>query len=186
MIMAIKITYRRTSRLSMRIGKNGDINISAPLYASKNDIENFIRDNHSWIETAQEHRQKKEEARQAFFGRLQLNTRKSRTEAVKKLNDIVTPMVEKYSKAIGVAPTSITYKATISKWGSCNIATRQISFSIYLLLLPIWCIEHVVVHEIAHLIVPNHSKEFYEVMDKHFPRWREARQATKNIASGNS
>ena len=55
-------------------------------------------------------------------------------------------------------------------------------FSAYLLLLPEWCIEHVVVHELAHLIVPNHSDKFYAVMDTYFPRWREARAETKKIS----
>jgi hypothetical protein len=43
-------------------------------------------------------------------------------------------------------------------------------------------VEHVVVHELAHLIVPNHGKDFYAVMDKFFPRWKEAKEETKRIS----
>lgn len=85
---------------------------------------------------------------------------------------------------MGVCPTSIKYKATISRWGSCNTGTHTISLSLYLLLLPEWCIEHVVVHELAHLIVPSHSKRFYDVMDRHFPQWREAKKITKELVLG--
>lgn len=54
-------------------------------------------------------------------------------------------------------------------------------FSVYLLLFPDWIVEHVVVHELAHLIEPNHGPRFYRVMDRHFPRWREAREITRKI-----
>ncbi|MBQ1701387.1 MAG: M48 family metallopeptidase [Prevotella sp.] len=50
------------------------------------------------------------------------------------------------------------------------------------MLLPKWCVEHVVVHELAHLIVPNHGKDFYAVMDRFFPKWKEAKEETKRIA----
>ena len=36
-------------------------------------------------------------------------------------------------------------------------------------------LEYVVVHEMLHLIEPNHSKRFYALMSKHYPSWREAR-----------
>lgn len=40
--MAIKITYRRTSRLSMRIAKNGDVHVSAPIGVSQETVTDFI------------------------------------------------------------------------------------------------------------------------------------------------
>ena len=90
-------------------------------------------------------------------------------------------MLEKYSEQMGVKPASVSFRATKSRWGSCNTKTRRISLSSYLLLLPDWCIEHVVVHELAHLLVPNHGPRFYAVMDRHFPRWREARRVSRQF-----
>ena len=49
------------------------------------------------------------------------------------------------------------------------------------LLLPEWCTEHVVVHELCHLLELNHSVRFYELMDKYFPCWKEARKITRKI-----
>lgn len=179
--MEIQITYRRTSRLSMRVTKNGDISVSAPVYASRQDIEDFINSHRDWMEKAKQRRQAKEAARQEFFNRLPLSTKKERNEAKSRLHNIIMPMIERYKKEMGVCPADVRYKATVSKWGSCNTATRIIQFSTYLLLLPEWCIEHVVVHELAHLLVPNHSRQFHAVMDRYFPRWREAKKETKSI-----
>ena len=41
-VMAIQVTYRRTSRLSMRIVKNGDVHVSAPYGLPKTEVESFI------------------------------------------------------------------------------------------------------------------------------------------------
>ena len=80
---------------------------------------------------------------------------------------------------MGVQPSQIKIRATKSRWGSCNYSTKSITFSSYLLLLPIDCIEHIVVHEMAHLLVPNHSTNFYKTMENHFPNWKEIRKKTK-------
>lgn len=179
--MEIKIVYRKTSRLSMRVVKNGDIHVSAPFLVSKKTLQKFIDDNREWIEKARVRQLARQKGRQAFFDKLPMNTKKSRLEAMQILNEIITPMIQKHAKEMDVIPEEICYKATKSKWGSCNYKTRKICFSLYLLLLPEWCVEHVVVHELAHLIVPNHSKDFYGVMDKHFPKWRKAREDTKRL-----
>lgn len=47
--MTIQITYRKTSRLSMRIAKNGDVHVSAPFGMPKAEIERFIDDYRDWI-----------------------------------------------------------------------------------------------------------------------------------------
>ncbi len=53
--------------------------------------------------------------------------------------------------------------------------------SLYLLLLPDWCQEHVVVHELCHLLEPSHNARFYTLMTQYFPRWRQARQHTRSL-----
>lgn len=181
--MAIKVTYRRTSRLSMRIAKNGDVLVSVPIGIPQETVTDFIEKNQEWIRKARVRTQDKLQQRNAFFGQLPLKTAEQREAALLRLEAIIPPLVEKYAHQMKVKPGRIIYQATISRWGCCHPRTHDLSFSAYLLLLPDWCIEHVVVHELAHLIVPNHSPRFYEVMDRFFPRWKEARQETKRISS---
>lgn len=181
--MAIKITFRQTSRLSMRIGKNGDVLVSAPLNMPQSEVEDFIRSHTEWIQQAREKTKKHQEKRYAFFRQLPLQTPAQQEEALLRMQQLIDPLVAHYAPLMGVEPRSICFQATISRWGCCYPKTREISFSVYLLLLPAWCAEHVVVHELAHLIEANHSRRFYEIMDRFFPRWKEARKETRRISN---
>lgn len=182
--MNVNITYRRTSRLSMRISKSGDVNVSAPIGYPKREIIKFIESHREWIADAVKNTLQKQTARQNFFSRLPLETKVQCAEATNRMNALIKPLVYKYSNLMNVSPSSIYYRATVSKWGCCNVKTRRIMFSTYLLLLPEWCAEHIVVHELAHLLVPNHSSDFYAVMNKYFPRWKEARKETRRVSRG--
>lgn len=178
----ITITYRRTKRLTMRIGTQGDVRISAPIGYPRREIEQFIKEHTDWIKTAIQKTADRQTRRNAFFDQLPLNTPQQCHEATQRLDALIKPLVEKHAKQIGVKPSSIFYSASISKWGTCYTKTRRLQFSAYLLLLPTWCVEHVVVHELVHLIEPSHNQHFYQLMDKYFPRWREARQETRKLA----
>ena len=179
--MDIKVTYRLTSRLSMRIVKNGDVHVSAPIGMSRGKVVAFIEEHKDWIDKARKRSYERQKQRAEFFNKLPLATREQADEALKRLKTLVEPMVEKHSKEMGVKPSIVYFKPTISRWGQCNIRNRSICISTFVLLLPDWCVEHVVVHELCHLLEPSHNARFYALMDKYFPRWREARKETHRV-----
>ena len=176
--MAIQVTYRRTSRLSMRIVKNGDVHVSAPIGLTKSEVLRFIEEHCDWINEARQKTTDAQQRRKAFYNQLPLRTKEEAREALKRLKTLIEPMVERHAVAMGVKPTAITYKAMISRWGVCHVTNRYICFSAFLLLLPEWCVEHVVVHELCHLLEPSHNARFHALMDRYFPRWKEARKET--------
>ena len=179
--MTIEVTYRWTSRLSMRIVKNGDVHVSAPIGLSRKKVEAFIEQHSDWIVKARKKTEERLQKRNAFYRQLPLETKAQKEEALKRLKALVEPMVERYSKEMGVKPSRLYYKSTISRWGQCHIKDRSIYISTYVLLLPDWCVEHVVVHELCHLLEPSHNARFHALMDQYYPRWREARKIMKNM-----
>ena len=174
--MAIQVTYRRIRRLSMRIVKNGDVHVSAPVGLPRRMVEAFIEQHRDWIDKARKRTCEKHQKRAEFYSQLPLATKAQKVEAMTRLKTLVEPMVERHSKEMGVSPSMVCYKPTISRWGQCNVRTREICFSLYLLLLPEWCVEHVVVHELCHLLEPSHNGRFHALMDRYYPRWKEARK----------
>ena len=165
--------------MSMRVVSNGDLHVTAPYLTSKKTVMRFIRDNEAWIAEAMRKMKEANEKRYDFYAQLPQETKEQVQEAVARLDVILKPMLLKYTALMGVHPAKIIYKPTISRWGSCNKKTGAIQFSTYLLLLPDLCVEHVVVHELAHLIEANHGPKFHALMDRYFPHWKEARKATR-------
>ena len=177
----VTITRRRTSRLTIRITKDGEVRVSAPYLMPKATIRQFVESHRDWIEKNLDKAKQRQKGREDFYSQLDLSSAKACKQAAEQLREIVTPMIEKHADEMGVKPAGVAFRATKSRWGSCNTKTRRINFSLYLLLLPDWGIEHIVVHELAHLLVPNHGERFYAVMDQHFPQWKEARKQTRRI-----
>lgn len=184
--MKILVTYRRTSRLSIRIVKNGDVHVSAPIGLSRKHVEAFIEEHSDWIVKAQKKTAERLQKRNDFYRQLPLHTQAQVDEALARLKALVEPMVELHAKEMGVKPSRLYYKPTISRWGQCNVKDRSIYISTYVLLLPDWCVEHIVVHELCHLLEPSHNARFHALMDKYFPRWREARKEARRLLKQNA
>lgn len=85
---------------------------------------------------------------------------------------------EKYEcfRAYGVRYPGLKARAMKSIWGSCNIRTGVVTLNTRLLAYPRICTEYVVVHELAHFVYPNHSKEFWELVGSIMPEWKKYRQ----------
>lgn len=67
----------------------------------------------------------------------------------------------------------ISYVYTKSRWGVCKSNLREIDLSTRLLLAPLVILEYVIVHEIAHLIEPNHSRRFWNIVKSVDNRYKE-------------
>lgn len=73
---------------------------------------------------------------------------------------------KKYSLPL---PTSITWSARQHKrWGSCTPSTGTIRISDRMSGFPQWVVDYVIVHELAHLVEPNHSPAF-SALERRFP-----------------
>jgi hypothetical protein len=74
----------------------------------------------------------------------------------------------------GVRPSSIRWVTNQSKrWGSCSFESGEIRLSHRLQSVPEWVLDAIVVHELAHLVHPDHSPAFHALADR-YPRAKEA------------
>ena len=79
------------------------------------------------------------------------------------------PLVKKY----GVEKPTLRIRDMQTRWGSCLAKKKIITLNKRLLEFPRNCIEYVVMHELCHLIHPNHSKQFYSFLTMLMPDWKE-------------
>jgi predicted metal-dependent hydrolase len=75
-------------------------------------------------------------------------------------------------------PRSITIKTQKSRWGSCGIH-NDININWLLLMAPKEVLEYVVVHELCHIKVKNHSSQFWALVAEHLPDYQNRRSWLK-------
>ena len=68
------------------------------------------------------------------------------------------------------------------RWGSCTPAERTIRLSHRLRDMPDWVVDYVLVHELAHLLVPDHSPEFWAWVGR-YPLTERARGYLLGVAA---
>ena len=66
-----------------------------------------------------------------------------------------------------------------TRWGVCNRKSKTITLNTRLLEYDISCLDYVIVHELSHFIHPNHSSEFWNLVGKYYPKYKECRKMLK-------
>lgn len=66
-----------------------------------------------------------------------------------------------------------------SRWGVCNIKNHNVTLNYMLYKYDIRCLDYVIVHELSHFIHPNHSKDFWNLVGKYYPGYKECRKMLK-------
>ena len=89
-----------------------------------------------------------------------------------ELHSRLGPIVEKWAEVIGVPVPTWGIKKMKTKWGTCNSQAKRIWLNLELIKKPLPCLEYIVAHELAHLIVRNHSDRFVSILDQALPNWR--------------
>lgn len=95
--------------------------------------------------------------------------------------EIMIPLIEQEMNIGGI---QYSYRYMKTRWGSCTPSKRKISLNTALATLSNECTHYVLVHELSHIIYPNHSPEFWHLVERYFPDYRRVRKKMKNIYLG--
>jgi predicted metal-dependent hydrolase len=98
-----------------------------------------------------------------------------------ELKKAAPALIVKWEPLLGVKVERFFVQKMKTKWGSCNAESKSIRLNTDLTKKPAECLEYVIVHEMAHLIVRHHDERFTNLMDRHLPNWKFIRQ-TLNAA----
>ncbi|MBQ9314685.1 MAG: M48 family metallopeptidase [Clostridia bacterium] len=70
----------------------------------------------------------------------------------------------------------LAIRTMTGRWGSCMPSKCKITINKNLIYPPHYCLEYVVLHELAHLVEANHSKRFYAIIEEVMPDWKERKK----------
>jgi predicted metal-dependent hydrolase len=136
-----------------------------PQRTSRAEVERILAEKRAWIEE-----QRRRQVSRLGLERLEVSESDARIAA----RELVTALAEEQAERIGVAYQRIRIGGQRTLWGSCS-ARGTLSFNWRLVLAPLEVLDYVVAHELCHLRVPDHSRRFWTLVERHRPHWRDQR-----------
>ena len=88
-------------------------------------------------------------------------------------------MYNKFSKKIPYPDLRIRKMTT--RWGVCNTQSKTITLNLELIKRNEKYLDYVIVHELSHLIFPNHSNNFWNLVEENCPNYKQIKKEMKNF-----
>lgn len=101
------------------------------------------------------------QARRVFKAQLDICFAKGRSHWERRFLDLPYP--------------DLTIRQMKSRWGSCT-PDGKILLNLKLIQVPKMYIDYVIMHELCHLKEHNHTRQFYDLLDRVMPNWRDLRE----------
>jgi len=159
------VRSRRARKWTLTVPWGEPPQLTVPAWLPDDEIERVLDEHRDWIAH--------ERAKQV--PRLRLDPYAvSEVEARRAARELVTMLVDEEAPPLGVTVRRIEVRDQKTRWGSCS--TRgTLSFNWRLVLAPFDVLDYVVVHELCHLVEPNHSHRFWRLLETRRPGWRAQR-----------
>ncbi len=90
--------------------------------------------------------------------------------------------VKRYAGIMDIKSYGLTVKSLNSQWGSCS-KDGTLSFNWRIVMAPLRLLDYVVVHELCHLTYHDHSKEFWQQLERYLPDWRELKEELRQTGA---
>lgn len=152
---APEVEVRRSPRRRRTVSayrQDGRVIVLVPASLSAREVDRWVEEMVGRLDRADERRRPTEDALMARAARLS----------------------DRYLGGLA-QPTSVRWvENQNSRWGSCTPADGTIRLSTRLRGMPAWVVDYVLVHELAHLLVPGHDADFWAWV-AHYPQSERAR-----------
>lgn len=199
-IYKVEIIKKNNRNTYIRV-KNGVIVATTNYLCTKKQIEKLIKDNEQSILKMIEKDEKSQNKQDKFyyFGKKYdviygfNNIEFTKDKIFVKNNEILEKYLKKeitriYQERLNywynlfeenIPIPNLKIRKMTTRWGVCNIKNHNITLNYNLINYDISCLDYVVVHELSHLIHPNHSKKFWFVVEKYYPNYKQIRKTLK-------
>ena len=206
--MEYEIIRKKIKNIYMRI-KDGKVIVTAPYRISQKEIERLVNEKSKWISkqlVKQEKINNNKKNTMVIVGKVYpIIEHKSNRNYIELGNDEVNiylcnrdekdtlikqfyrkcaqkqyiTTIKKMVEKTGLEPNSWRVRDIQYAWGSCS-SKRNITLSLNLIQKREELIEYVVVHELCHLKHMNHSTDFWNLVGKYIPNYKEYRKELKS------
>jgi predicted metal-dependent hydrolase len=93
---------------------------------------------------------------------------------IERAHEIILPRVQRHARQLGVVFKQAKIVDNRYRWGSCT-PKNSVNFNWRLIKAPMFVVDYVIVHELAHLREPNHTPQFWTIVRVETPAMERAR-----------
>lgn len=172
--LAVEVTRKRIKNMNMRIHEpDGRVTLSAPYIVSDREIIAFVRSKREWLDRGIARVRSKAAVHPEPLDRAEKEARRA------ELKRRIASRLPEIERRTGLRANGWTVRDMHTRWGSCNTGTHHLNFSLMLATRSDTELDYVILHELVHTVVPGHGKDFYALMDRFMPGWKDIRTGLK-------
>jgi predicted metal-dependent hydrolase len=93
----------------------------------------------------------------------------------KEAKALLKDRLDHYTDLMNLQHKNLHVTGARTRWGSCS-HDNNVNFTWRLIMAPIEIIDYVIVHELAHIMHKNHSRNFWNLVEKYVPDYKEKRK----------
>lgn len=175
------VRNRRARNLAIRIGRNGSVRVTVPGYMSLKKAETFVFSKGGWILEKIGQQKKKENGALAIREGENILVRDKKISLklkagedgiedalwrilLEEASDYLPGRVKELALRHGLDYSGVKVRKMKSRWGSCT-AKNGINLNSWLVMLPDYLSDYVILHELAHTRHHDHGKRFWDLLD---------------------
>jgi predicted metal-dependent hydrolase len=98
---------------------------------------------------------------------------------LREAKKLISERIQIWSFQMQLQPRAVRFKNQQTRWGSCS-SKKIINLNWRLIAAPVEVIDYILIHELAHLAHMNHSKSFWDLVEKHCPDYQDAEKWLKD------
>lgn len=154
------IKYSKIKNIYIQV-KDKKVIVKAPKKVSKKYIEELIHNKSNWINKKLS----------------EVDKRKLYTD--NDFKSLVDKYITEISNITGLYPNKVRIKVIQYAWGTCS-SKKNITINYNLIKYSKEVIRYVILHEICHLKYMNHSKDFWDLVEKYMPEYKKIKKELKS------
>jgi hypothetical protein len=149
---------RRAKRLNVSLRPLRGVRVAVPQRISFKRAKAFVSSKTLWIQKHLDKMKELEDVHQTISRQAaEIVPSEAKKKIAVRLNEL--------AKRHGFTYNKISVRSLKSRWGSCSYK-NNISLNIKLIVLPEEILDYVILHELVHTHIRNHSKDFWKALDR--------------------
>ena len=168
----VEFERKRIKNINVRVRRDGSLYASMPYWVSYAEAEKFMLSKASFFLKALDEVAKRSSEEDDW--------KNIDKESVENLKNLIAELIElhmPFFAAKGVSrPSKVVIGNYRSFWGECMNKRGILKFSTRLAEKDRELVEYVVVHELSHFLVPNHSEAFWNIVGSVIPDYKVKRK----------